>query len=64
MAALKGEVEADGRTYTSRLGHHRLKVMASTWQTFVTTHLNKDGSGEVEVRQNGKVIHYHRIEAE
>jgi hypothetical protein len=42
---------------THRLGAQSSTARADTWQTFTTAHVNRDGSGYVEVRRNGKTLH-------
>ena len=32
-------------------------AQANTWSTFTTAHVNRDGSGYVEVSRNGKTLH-------
>lgn len=41
-----------------RLGSESSSVEAATWNTFATAHVNKDGSGSVMVRRNGRSIHF------
>lgn len=41
-----------------RLGHESSTVEAATWVTFATAHVNKDGSGSVMVRRDGRAIHF------
>lgn len=40
-----------------RLGHQSSSAEAATWRTFATAHVCRDGSGSVEVRRDGVVIH-------
>jgi hypothetical protein len=40
-----------------RLGSQSSTAQANTWQTFTTAHVNRDGSGYVEVIRNGKTLH-------
>ena len=47
-----------------RLGSESSAVVAATWRTFARAHVNKDGSGYVEVRRDDKVIHSFEFEAE
>ena len=42
---------------THRLGSEASKSMAATWRTFATAYVDKSGSGYVEVKRDGKVIH-------
>lgn len=42
---------------THRLGSEEAKVCAATWQTKAYALVNKDGSGEVAVYRDGKLIH-------
>lgn len=41
----------------SRLGSRAARAEANTWHTFSTTFVRADGSGEFEVRQNGRLLH-------
>lgn len=41
----------------SRLGARAARGEANTWNTFSTTFVRADGSGEFEVRQNGRLLH-------
>ena len=41
----------------TRLGHGAAEGEANTWRTFTLCHVNKDGSGFVEVKRDGKVMH-------
>lgn len=43
---------------THRLGSESAVVEAATWRTFATARVNKDGSGYVTVKRDGKVLHY------
>lgn len=40
-----------------RLGSMCAKAKANTWRTFTECHVNKDGSGYVQVRRDEVVIH-------
>ena len=40
----------------STLGSEAVQTSAATWNTFVTAHVSKDGSGWVTVKQNGNLI--------
>jgi hypothetical protein len=42
---------------THRLGGQSSTAQANTWSTFTTAHVNRDGSGYVEVSRNGKTLH-------
>ena len=42
-----------------RLGHIAARAQAATWRTFATVLVNKDGSGYVEIRRDGDIIHAH-----
>ncbi len=58
MAALIGKINADdGRSQVQRLAGRRVDVQAATWHTFVHTTMLADGSGSVEVRHGGQVVH-------
>lgn len=60
MAATRAWLEtADSsrRKTASRLGSQYAEAHADTWATFATAHVNRDGSGYIEVRRNGKVLH-------
>jgi hypothetical protein len=41
---------------THRLGSQSSTAQANTWQTFTTAHVNRDGSGYVEVSRNGETL--------
>ena len=41
----------------TRLGHGEAFASANTWQTFANVLVRANGSGEIEVRQNGKLLH-------
>jgi len=43
--------------YTHRLGSEAAYVKAATWHTFARLYVNRDGSGSVEVKQNGTILH-------
>jgi len=67
MAATIAEATGHDRQrakYTHRLGSESAEVCAATYHTFVRACVTKDGSGWVEVKQNGNIIHSFRIEAE
>ena len=49
---------------TSRLGHGSAKAEASTWRTFFTAFVRADGSGYVEVRRDGVLVHNFEIDEE
>lgn len=50
------------RSKTShRLGSQSASVEAATWRTFASAHVARDGSGYVEVKQNGNLIHSFRF---
>lgn len=64
MAALMGTLRGYRKSGVPRqvnpvtaLGDGSLTAKAATWRTFVETTLHADGSGVIEVRQNGNVIH-------
>ena len=58
MAALIGKINADdGRSQVQRLARRRVDVQAATWHTFVDATMLADGSGSLEVRQGGQVVH-------
>jgi hypothetical protein len=58
MAALIGKIDSDdGRSQVQRLAHRRVDVQAATWHTFVDATMLADGSGSLEVRQGGQVVH-------
>jgi len=42
---------------THRLGSQSSTAQANTWSTFTTAHVNRDGSGYVEVRRDGVTLH-------
>lgn len=46
-----------GGKETSRLGSEAADVEAATWHTFANAYVRKDGSGHVEVKRDGVVIH-------
>lgn len=48
----------------TRLGSIGSIGQANTWRTFTMCTVRPDGSGFVQVVQNGKRIHYHKFEAE
>lgn len=41
-----------------RLGSEAAEVCAATYRTFVDARVDKDGSGQVTIRQNGKELHH------
>ncbi len=48
----------DSRTgEATRLGAGSARASANTWRTFATAYINADGSGYVEVRRNGTMLH-------
>ena len=47
-----------------RLGHAASEGQANTWRTFTTCHVNKDGSGFIQVRRDDVTIHYFEFGAE
>lgn len=47
-----------------RLGSESAKGIASTWRTFATAYVNRDGSGYVEVRRDDQTIHRFEFGAE
>lgn len=49
---------------THRLGSQSSTVEAATWQTFAMAHVNRDGSGYVQVRRDGRTIHTFEFPAE
>jgi hypothetical protein len=58
MAALIGKIDSDdGRSQAQRLARRRVDVQAATWHTFVDATVLADGSGSLEVRQGGQVVH-------
>lgn len=40
-----------------RLGSQAARCQAATWRTFADVSVNADGSGSVEVKRDGVVIH-------
>jgi hypothetical protein len=58
MAALIGKIDSDdGRSQVQRLARRRVDVQAATWHTFVDATMLANGSGSLEVRQGGQVVH-------
>jgi hypothetical protein len=49
---------------TSRLGSEQAWVQAATWHTFATATVEKDGSGYVQVKRDGQIIHRFEFESE
>ena len=49
---------------THRLGGQSSTARADTWRTFTTAHVNRDGSGYIEVRRDGRTLHRFDFEAE
>jgi hypothetical protein len=47
-----------------RLGHQSSEAEANTWRTFTTCFVNKDGSGFVEVRRDGELMHRYNFPKE
>lgn len=65
MANLRAQILSDRRNSTaSRLSSQWIRTKTATWKTFVNVTLNEDGSGNVEIEQNGKTIHSYDIPAE
>lgn len=61
MAALRGTIRGDrvrsnSTARSTRLADRSINVHADTWNTFSEIELEKDGSGWVSVRQNGRTI--------
>lgn len=61
MAALRGTIRGDRQRSNSdarstRLADRTISVHADTWRTFSEIELEKDGSGIVTVRQDGREI--------
>ena len=42
---------------THRLGSMASEAEAATYRTFAIVHVRRDGSGEVQVKRDGRVIH-------
>ena len=42
---------------THRLGSRAARCVAATWRTFAYVTVHRDGSGSVEVRRDGNVLH-------
>lgn len=40
-----------------RLGSEFSQAQAATWRTFATAQVDRNGTGYVEVRRDGKIIH-------
>lgn len=65
MANLRAEIFSDRRNSTaSRLSSKWIRTKTATWKTFAHVTLNEDGSGSIEIEQNGKTIHTYDIPAE
>ena len=59
MSKARG-ITKDGYPQSSlatRLGHGAAEGEANTWQTFTLCHVNRDGSGYVEVKRDGETLH-------
>lgn len=59
MAATRAVVYGYDKSRTkerSTLGSEGVRTSAATWKTFVIAELYKDGSGYVNVKQNGVLI--------
>ncbi len=63
IAAATG-IDSSRRKDTHRFGSMAARVEASTWRTFASAYVSKDGSGYVTVVQNGIEIHRFDFEAE
>jgi len=50
-------IDGTRRKDAQRLGSRAAQAEARTWRTLATVHVRADGSGEVRVTQNDKVIH-------
>ncbi len=50
--------------YVTRLGHRWSEGQANTRRTFTTCLVNADGSGYIQVRRDGKLLHLFRFEPE
>ena len=49
---------------THRLGSQAAQAEANTWRTFTTCYVNRDGVGHIEVKRDGKTLHYFSFEKE
>ena len=47
-----------------RLGSESSHAKAATWRTFAAVIVYRDGSGEVEVKRDGRVIHRFAFDSE
>ena len=50
-------IDGSRRKDVQRLGSLAAQASANTWNTFATVYVRANGSGEVEVKQNGETIH-------
>ena len=41
----------------SRLGSEAAWAQAATWHTFANAYVEKDGSGYIQIRRDGEIIH-------
>jgi hypothetical protein len=49
---------------THRIGSQAATAQAATWHTFARSHVNRDGSGYVEVTRDGVTLHRFDFPAE
>lgn len=45
------------RKESSRLGSQCAEAEANTWRTFTFCHVNADGSGSIQVKRDGNLLH-------
>jgi len=70
MAATRATATGHGRggypqsRPSTRLGHGAAQGRADTWRTLTTCYVKADGSGFVEVRRDGELLHHFDFGAE
>lgn len=56
MSALRFEANADSKPQVHRLAHHRIKVQAHTYRTFVVVDIDADGKVCITVDRDGVML--------
>lgn len=64
IAKAKGSTRGKDSTWATRLGGDHAIGQANTWHTFTECVVWADGHGHVEVKRDGKTIHFYEFPAE